>query len=91
MSRGDHVPSWSKWLLIIGVLALSASAVLNLFDGAYLFAFTQLCLVALLGLMLVRAEERGGILAVLLWVFLAGTALASLASLALWGQEFFNR
>lgn len=82
-------PSWSKWLLVIGAFALSASAVLNLFDGAYLSALTWICFAAVMGLILAEAEERGGILAVLLWIFLAGAVLASLANLFLWGQAFF--
>lgn len=83
-------PSWSNWLLTIGAFALSASAIINLFDGAYLFALMQVSLVASFSLMLAKAEERGGILAALLWIFLTVAVLSSLASLFLWGQEFFN-
>lgn len=78
----DSVPTSrrKKWLLF-AVLGFAVSSFFSLLGGAYLPALAWAGMAATMGTSLAGAEDKGGILYILLWVFMATAVLASLAAL----------
>lgn len=80
MSQQSPSPSRRKWFSVM-TLGFVLVAALQLAGGAYLIAFTSVCFAIFSVLISAGAEEKGGILNMLLWTFLAGAVVASLFSL----------
>lgn len=80
VSRETRSSPRKKWFMMMA-LGFTLSALLSLIGGAYLIAFTSVCFAIFSVLISAGAEEKGGILNMLLWAFLAGAVVASLFSL----------
>lgn len=78
MSRTNRGPSRNTSYALT-VVCCAMLTVFSLLDGNYWSAFTFSCIAAGLGLILVGAEERGGFLRALVWVFLVTAVLSGLA------------